>query len=217
MNNKYEEIETKCPSCSKEWPVMHHFIKNGQNPLVKCNTCGFIHPIKVEATKESTIKAIISSGETTFSLNTVLDSSESIRLNDEIIIDDEASQEAYLVLITSIESDGKRVKESQVENIETIWCRDIGEVDVKFSIHSGTETIPLTKRVLGDFEFTVGSQDKIGGMFFQITHIKIRDGKLLSRKGQIAEAKHIKRIFAKKISRNWGEATSWTRVKNNMN
>lgn len=207
----HEEINVVCPACSPKHPVLHEVLKSGINPIVKCIECENIHPTVIERPKLKSIKVIISRGEDSFLIHTSLPADNTIRINDEIFIEDESTDEIYPVIITAIESGPKRYEAAIISEIETLWGRSIDEVCVKIAIHEGTTTKSIIKKVPGGYQFTIGENEKSGSNEFKIVKIKERDGTLKSRKGTVMEAKNIKRIFAiPVIKKAWGSGTSWS-------
>lgn len=206
-----EEVEVVCPSCSPHHPVLHGILKSGVNPLVKCLECGVVHPASRESPKLIDIKVIVSRGESSFPLHTLLPADEIIKVGDEMFIEDIASDEVYPVIVTSMESGNKRLEVAKVEEINSMWGRAIDEVCVKIAIHEGKTTRSVIKKVPGGYQFIIGSNEKVGADEFRIIKIKGRDGSLKSRDGTAIEAKNIKRIFANPVHRKaWGSGSSWS-------
>ena len=180
-----EYIETVCPSCSPDTPEK----KKPKNLLVR---------------------VIVSKGKESLHTRAVL--SGMIRKDDEILIDDEATGEAYLVKITSIEVGDKRQDEGKAEDIKTIWARAIDEAIVKFAISHRETTESVSMRVPGEREFIIGEKVEVNNRKLKIVRIKIRDSGFKSRRGVAVKAKYIKRIYAdsgikepKRLSRAKGE------------
>jgi uncharacterized Zn finger protein len=73
---------------------------------------------------------------------------------------------------------------------------------VRASVHRGRVTKPLSVACEGDEEFFVGEDWTFGTIPFWITHMKLRDGKVLRKEGQKAPARMIKRIYG---NRNKGD------------
>lgn len=195
-----QEIEIECPSCSPKEEVLHEVLKEGQSPLVRCLECGQVHPTKLKTPTAVNLKVIVSKMDVSNTYKTKLDSETVLQVDDELVVDDEETGVVYPILITALDAAGKRVPMAKAENIETIWGRAIDEVTVKFSAQSGTEkTEVLEKRVPGDFEFVVGTEEKVGNKRLLINKIKVRDGVFRSRKGDVVLAKYVKRIFARKL------------------
>ncbi len=210
--NEETEIEVVCPSCSPKEEVFHEVLKSGQNYIVRCQECGTVHPATIERAKDVMIKVVISKGEDSFVSMSRMSSDDVISVDDEIIVDDEEGDEVYPIIVTTIDTSLKRVETANVADIVTIWGRAIDEVTVKISVHQGRRTEALQKRVHGGYEFIIGHTDKVGGMEFEITKIKKRDGAFLSGKGASVAAKHIKRVFADEIRRRgWSDGrTAWS-------
>ena len=207
-----QEVEVECPSCSPKEPVLHDVLKWGQNPVVKCQQCEQVHPANIEIPKPVRVRVIVSKDEDSFKCMTQLTSGEILYEDDEIVVDDESADEVYPIIVTSIESKDKRLDAAKAEDIDTIWGRAIGEVNVKISINMGKQTESVTKKVPGDYEFVVGSEDKAEGKSFSIVRIKVRDGNFWSRNDDTIAAKYIARVFAKPVhKRGWGEGkTAWS-------
>ncbi len=208
-----EEIEVVCPACSPKFPVTHYILRDGQNPVVQCQECGEIHPVTIEAKKTSRIKVIISKDDRSFTLWTRMDEEEMIYVDDEIVIDDEKEEEVFPIIVTSIESNQKRVEASKSGDIDTLWGRAIGEVTVKIAIKASKETVSIQKKVPGDREFVVGDIEKMNNKELMILRIKVRDGGFMSKRGDRIPAKYIKRIYTRQTYRKgWGEnRTAWSR------
>ncbi len=207
-----DEIEVVCPSCSPKISVLHDVLKAGQNKIVQCQECGNVHPATLERTRAYDIKVIISKDDRSFTRRTRLTSEDIVRVDQEIIVDDEESDEVFPIIVTSMESEDKRVEKANAKDIRTIWGRAIDEVIVKIALHRGKTTEALEKRVPGGYGFVIGKEEVVDKVKVRIRKIKIRDGSLESRAGTAVEAKYIKRIFADEAERRgWGEGrTSWS-------
>lgn len=187
-----EYIETICPSCSPDTPVNHAILKGRKEELLQCQECKSVH--KEKKPKNLLVRVIVSKGKESVHTRAVL--SGKIRKDDEIVIDDEATGEAYLVKITSIEVGDKRAEEANAEYIKTIWARAIDEAIVKFAISHRETTESISMRVPGDREFVIGDKVEVNNRKLKIIRIKIRDGGFKSRKGVAVKSKDIKRIYA---------------------
>ncbi len=187
-----EYIETTCPSCSPDTLVNHAILKGRKEELLQCQECKSVH--KEKKPKNLLVRVIVSKGKESVNTRALL--SGKIRKDDEIVIDDEATGEAYLVKITSIEIGDKRVEEANAEDIKTIWARAIDEAIVKFAISHRETTESISMRVPGDREFVIGDKVEVNNRKLKIIRIKIRDGGFKSRKGVAVKSKDIKRIYA---------------------
>lgn len=203
-----ENIETICPSCSPDNPVPHTILKGKKDVLLQCDECKSVH--KEKKARNVLVRVIVSKGKESIHTKAML--SGKIRKEDELIIDDEATGETYLVKITSIEAGDKRPDEANAEEIKTIWARAIDEAIVKFAVSHRETTESISMRVPGDREFVIGDKVEVNNRKLKIIRIKIRDGGFKSRKGVAVKAKDIKRIYAdsgikepKRFSRAAGE------------
>jgi len=187
-----EYIETICPSCSPDIPVNHIILKGRKDELLQCQECKSVH--KEKKIRNSLVRVIVSKGKESVNTRAVL--SGMIRKDDEIVIDDEETGEAYLVKITSIEVGDKRQDEGKAEDIKTIWARAIDEAIVKFAISHRETTESVSMRVPGEQEFIIGDKVEVNNRKLKIVRIKIRDGGFKSRKGVAVKAKYVKRIYA---------------------
>lgn len=180
-----------CDTCGEE--TLHELIRE-ERYLYRCMQCGTFttHMPK----KELEIRAVISSGaESVRGLIKVYEGDE-LEKGDEYIVETEEGHKVGE--ITSIElKNGKRVESGKVEEIETVWLRDVGEVEVRMSLHKRSVTTPYKTVVDGESEFEVGEVLYIDGKRFRINRIKLISGGVLRKEGKRAKAKEIKRIYAK--------------------
>ena len=178
-----------CDTCKEE--TEHILVREDKNlyRCVECNTHTYFKP-----EKEIRVRAIISSGEESEKGSVLLKQHDLIEKGDELIVE---TKDGYkLGEVTSIEVDGKRFDRCDAEKASTIWLRNVGEVVVKMSLHKRAVTTPYKVVVSGDTEFAVGEELEIDGKVFQISRMKLNDGKLLKRYGDKAKARDIKRIYA---------------------
>ncbi len=203
-----EKIEVPCPSCSPETPVSHIILKGTRDVLLQCEECRSVH--KEKTLKKELVRVIVSKGKVSIHTRAML--SGTIRKGDELIIDDEATGEAALVQVISLEVGDKRMEEASAEDIKTVWARAIDEALVKIAVSHRETTESIEMRVPGDREFVIGEKVEINDRKLKIIRIKIRGGGFKSRKGVAIKAKDIRRIYAdsgirepKRISRAGGE------------
>lgn len=203
-----EKIEVPCPSCSPVTPVSHIILKGTRDVLLQCEECGSVH--KEKKPVNVLVRVIVSKGKESIHTRAML--SDTIRKGDELVIDDEATGEASLVQVISLEVGDKRMEEAPAEDINTVWARAIDEVLVKIAVSRRETTESIEMRVPGDREFVIGDKVEINDRKLKIIRIKIRDAGFKSRKGVAVRAKDIKRIYAdtgfkmpKRISRAGGE------------
>ncbi len=190
-----ENIEVDCPSCSPDEPVPHTILKDTKEMLLQCGECGSIHRQKKEKKeKEVPVRVIVSKGEESFHRNVLL--SGRINTGEELLVDDEATGEANLVEVTSIEVGDKRKDSANARDIKTIWARTTDEVTIKIAINYREITDSIEMKVPGDREYVVGDKITVNNRNVRIVRIKIRDGGFKSRRGSRVLAKYVKRIYA---------------------
>jgi uncharacterized Zn finger protein len=179
-----------CDVCKDE--TEHELIRKEKN-LYRCRVCGSVRQIIPE--REIEVKAIIStSGESEVGRIRVKES-EMLKVGDEIVV--ETEDEIKVGEVTALElKDGRRVEIAEAREVQTVWLRNVSEVDVKFSLHKGAVTTPYKMRTTGETEFEIGERINIDNYIFRITRIKKLDGKLLKKRGEKAKAKEIKRVYA---------------------
>ncbi|HID42374.1 MAG TPA: hypothetical protein EYP30_01120 [Archaeoglobaceae archaeon] len=179
-----------CETCED---YTQHRVINKKNNLYRCVECSDISHYIPE--KEVKVRAIISSGEESEKGFIKLKESEIINLKDELVI--ETDEGFKIGQVTSIELDsGKRVDRAEVNDVSTLWLRNIGEVPIRISIHEGRITEPFVITVTGETEFEIDEVLEITNKKCRITKIKLDNGKLLDKAGQKAKSKEIKRIYA---------------------
>ncbi|SNQ61369.1 HVO_0476 family zinc finger protein [Candidatus Methanoperedens nitratireducens] len=160
--------------------------------MENCENCGKMH--EAPKPRNVQVRVIVSKGEESVHRKALL--SDVIRTGDELLIDDEATGEANIVRITSIEVGDKRRNSARAEDIKTIWARAIDEVIVKIAVSHRETTESIEMRVPGEREFIIGEKVKPDNRELEIKKIKIRDGGFKSRRGTAVAAKDIRRIYA---------------------
>ncbi len=185
--------EIYCDSCKEETT---HVLINPSKNLYKCEICGLASEFVPE--KKVEIRAIISTDDKSERGKIVISRSENLYKGQEIVV--ETGDGFKIGEITSIElKNGKRVDFSSVDEIETVWLRDVGEVKVRISLHKGAITTPYEIFTSGEVEFRVGEVIPVEGRKYRITRIKLVNGGLLKKDGKTAKAKEIRRIYARFI------------------
>ncbi len=179
-----------CDTCKDE--TEHELIREDKQ-LYRCLECGTVTQYMPE--KEVKVKAIISTGAISRVGSVVFKEFDTVEVGDEIVV--ETAEGFRIGEVTAIElKDGKRTKFAEVKDVATVWLRDVGEVEVKFSLHKGAVTTPYKMLTSGDTEFEIGEKLNIDNLLFRITRMKLINGKLLKREGERAKAKDIRRIYA---------------------
>jgi len=189
-------ISAYCPECSEDSPC--EVIADSRERTVRCTRCG--HILKQKKGKSAgpiLLKTIVSheGGSAVCGIEMMPDDECSIE--DRLVA--ECGEEAFGVQVTSIETRQRRVERAKAREIIALWTRVIDEVVVRFSVHSGRETIPLYKVCDGEEFFVVGEVYAIKGKRFRVTHLKLRDGPLMRKEGWKTVAHRIKRVYGNRI------------------
>jgi uncharacterized Zn finger protein len=188
-------ITLVCPSCGEECD--HLLVDDSRNPVVRCTVCGHTHRQVPMREEEIPVRVIVSAEGESRVCSVFLEPGESVALGDSLAA--ECGDEVFGVEVTSIESKGKRVKRSKARDASTLWTRAIDQVVVRASVHKGWVTRAVSVVCEGDEEFSIGASWTFGPLPFRITHMKLRDGKVLRREGQKAPAHAVKRIYGYRL------------------
>ena len=207
MTETAERVPVACPSCSPDLETVHEVLTTGGgHATVRCTECSHTHKRQLESTTEYEREVVVSQDGESFTATADVPEGEQLAVGEEFLLD---TDEAIMtVRITSLELDGdQRVEETSAEAVETIWTRAVGNVSVNLTLHpkDGThdETESLTVQVPGDYEFTVGEVDELGGEEFTVEGIHIRDDAVgyhqdkLDFDNDSAFAKDINRLYAR--------------------
>lgn len=180
-----------CDTCKEE--TIHEVIRAEKN-LYRCTECGSFATIQKK--REIEIRAIISTGAESVRGSIRAKEGETIEKGDEYIVD--TAEGHKIGEVTSIEmKNGQRVESAKSEEIETLWLRDVGEVELKMSLHKRSVTSPYKMVVDGETEFEVGETIYVDGKRFRIHRIKLIDGGVLRKERERARARDIRRLYAK--------------------
>ena len=180
-----------CDSCGKE--TLHEVVREDKN-LYRCVECNSHTSFSPE--KEVEVRAIISSGARSRRGILKVRRGDVIEVGDEYIVD--TGEGHRIGEITAIElRDGRRVDSSNVRDVSTVWLRDVGEVEVRISLHKRSVTTPYRIVTDGDMEFEVGEVLDIDGKLYRIHRIKILKGGVARNPGEKVKARDIRRIYAK--------------------
>ncbi len=188
-----------CPRCGE---TIHRILKSkvsGKRAetiecVVKCSECGDVRKATIKRERPISISVIVSTEEESKREKIELLPSEEIAVEDRMIVD------GLEVMVSSIESGGKRVDMAMAKDVDTLWTKRADKVKVKFSISKGPKT--MSKEILAepDEEFFVGDMVELGRMKVVIYKIKCKDR--MVRKGG-APASSIVRAYAKGIKEIW--------------
>lgn len=180
-----------CPACNEA--TEYAVLQEARELLVRCRACGTIQRIPRQEETPRTVKTIVSLHDTSRVCSTEVMEGDYYTVGDMLVA--ECGEDALGVEITAIEQQGRRVKKARGEQVDTLWTRAVDQVVVKASIHMGWRTIPIYKAFPGEEEFAVGESYRFRDRSFRISHIKLRGGDVLRRKGQKAAARDVKRLY----------------------
>lgn len=184
----------ECPVCGCD--SEHEVLKKGKESLVRCIKCAHVHRADTKTPEERMlrVRTIVSSeGDSRVCTSEMLPEEEcgvgEMRVA-------ECRDGAVGVEVTGIETAQGRVDRAKGREIVTLWTRAIEKVVVRVSIHSGRITTPIYIASEGDEAFQVGSEYRHGRLRFRISHMKLRDGRVIREAGRSACAREIRRIYA---------------------
>lgn len=184
----------ECENCGES---LHRVIRgkfNAKNRtfegVVKCSNCEKIHHAILREAKPKKIRVILSWMDRSERKEIELNEDEVLQVNEEFFVDE------HRVVVTSIESHGKRLEKARAEDIDTIWAKVFDKVWVKISVSKGERT--HTRKILAvpEEEFYVSDVINIGRERIAIHRIKRKDR--IIRDGMVL-AKDIVRIYGKFI------------------
>jgi uncharacterized Zn finger protein len=189
-----------CPICgSDEIEILNSKQKTSKKKfteeyLLKCEDCGHVFKDVVSLKKPRPYRIIIS--EQDKSHKTTIDLSPS----DELEIGDVLLSEFGQVEVSGIEVGDKRVKKSQLEDVNTIWASSIeipARIGFSVDLHGEVDSYKLDLE--RDFEIAPGDIIKIENHIVKVHVIKTQERKLTSG---FARAGVIKRVYSKPVRFN---------------
>ena len=186
-------VMVECPTCKEE--TLHEVLAgrvSGKNASVldstlRCRACGQVHHVILKSEKPVSVPVVVSWLTESDRTSIVLGPEEVVSVDDEIMCGE------LPVLVTSVESDGARVKLAKAKDIDTIWGKRFDKVKVPFSINHHGKTYSEHLIVSPDDEFFIGDLMEVGKRDVVIHTIKIADKSL--KKGS-AFAREIVRVYA---------------------
>ncbi|WP_137288049.1 HVO_0476 family zinc finger protein [Natronorubrum halophilum] len=208
MTDIPDRVPTPCPSCSPDLETVHEVLtvtEGGGTVTVRCSDCGHVHKIQPEQEREVTLDVVVSQEGESFTANVTTPEGETIETGDEFIL--ETDEVLSTVRVTSLELDGQKRREAAVvDDIETVWTREVDNVAVNVTVHpqdgSRNDSRSITVHVPGDYEFEVGTTEEFGDDEFEIDAFVVRkDASGYHRDryeegGDTVLAKDVKRVYA---------------------
>ena len=205
MSDTAERVALPCPACSPDLETVHEVLSPGGQATVRCSECGHVH--KESLPEERTVErhVVVSQDGESFPAAVDVPADETLAVGEEFLL--ETEEAIMTVRITSLEVDDGRVEERVAEDVETIWTRAVGNVSVSVTAHpkggDHDETRGFDLQVPGDYEFTVGETEDLGGEEFTVEGILVRDDatgydfEQLDHDGDTVLAKDVKRLYAR--------------------
>lgn len=179
-------ILVECPQCKCE--TLHEVLSGRMggksvavlDSTVKCKECGHVHHVTVKSLKPVEIPFIISWLEESSRGKVLLGPDEVLSVDDEVMCGDTPT------LVTSIESNGARVKSCKASRINTVWAKRFDKVKVLFSVNNHGRTFPDFVMAVPDEEFCIGDIlefQKVPVVIhsIRVTERTIRTGSALAR------------------------------------
>lgn len=189
-------IYAECPFCGEE--TRHRVVKGKFSDkkmlileaIVKCTECQNAHPILIKEEKPVIVPLILSKMNTSTKKNIELPSREIVKLGCEYFLD------GVKISITAIEGAEKRVDSAPVQDIRTLWAKEIERIQIGISINDGSRTFSRKITAVPDEEFFIGDVLTIKGSNVAIHRIKTYARSI--KKGS-AIAKNIVRLYCKRV------------------
>jgi uncharacterized Zn finger protein len=208
MTDTAERVAVKCPSCSPGVETVHEVLSPGGQATVRCMECEHVHKTKIEREQTTETDVVVSQGGESFSATAAVPDEETLRVGEEFVLD---SEEAIVTArITSLELGGdQRAEEAEGSEVETIWTRDVGNVEVDVTLHpkegtgSENDTRSLTLQVPGDETFVVGDTTEYADEKFTVEQLLVREDAMgypvesFEKPGDDVPAKDLKRVYAR--------------------
>jgi uncharacterized Zn finger protein len=206
MTESAERVAVTCPSCSPDLETVHEVLTTGGGTAtIRCTECGHTHKRQLPSETTHERDVVVSQDGESFTATADVPEGEQLAVGEEFLLD--AEEALMTVRITSLELADGRADEAPVDDIETIWTRAVGNVTVDVTLHpkggAHDETRSERFQVPGDYEFTVGETDDLGGEEFTVEGIHVRDDAhgynhdKLDHRGDTAFAKDVNRLYVR--------------------
>ncbi|WP_255151297.1 HVO_0476 family zinc finger protein [Halorarius halobius] len=199
-------VAVACPSCSPEEPTAHEVLKEAGLSTVRCTECDHVHKEDLSGPETVERQVVVSQDGDSFSARHEFPPGTELETGDEFLLD--APEALMQVRITSLQKESEqRVDRIDVETVQTVWTRAVGNVSVDLTLHpkggEDEETRSLKLQVPGDEKFEVGEVAEYGGEEFEIEGFVVRDGaegytlSQYDHDGDWAFAKDLKRVYGR--------------------
>jgi uncharacterized Zn finger protein len=185
-------VLVECPQCKDE--TLHEVLSGrigGKSvavldSTVKCRNCGHVHHVTVKSVKPVEVPFVISWLEQSTTGKVLLGPDEVLSVGDEVMCGD------LPTLVTSIESNGARVKSCKVSRIDNVWAKRFDRLKVPFSVNRHGHTFSTFVMAVPDEEFFIGDIIELEKKPVVIHSIRIKERTI--RRGS-ALARDIVRVY----------------------
>ena len=201
------QIAAVCPACSSPDDQVHEVLKPETQATVRCLTCDHVHKVRIEASTGIDVAIVVSVGGESYTTSVEVPSDAVIEAGAEFVVD--VDDAPVGVRVTALElGDGSRVETAEPESVQTIWSRAVDNVSVPVTIHpadgrrNGTESESVS--LPGDATITVGESVPHVDRSLSVEGFVVRDDAIgydrrsYRSRGDAAEAKDLKRIYARR-------------------
>ncbi|MGD9963552.1 MAG: HVO_0476 family zinc finger protein [Thermoplasmata archaeon] len=185
-------VLVECPQCKAE--TLHEVLSGKMggksvsvlDSTVKCRDCGHVHHVTVKTAKPAEVPIVISWLKESSRGTITLGPDEVLSVGDEIMCGEMPT------LVTSIESNGARVKSCKAGKIDTVWAKRFDKLKVPFSVNNHGRTFSDFVMAVPDEEFFIGDIIELDKKPVAIHSIRIEERTI--RRGS-ALARDITRVY----------------------
>ncbi len=196
MTNNEELPDTIIFECGECDDFTEHEILKGRfgkasvSGTFKCVECETVSSTTIRLPEEITVKVLYSDGDETAVTETVLMSDEIVELEDDFFL-----ESGERVRVTKIETGtGRSAKKAQATKIKSLWVKQFGIIQVKFSVNDKYRTLSAHVEAEPEDIFAVGMMVPFDDFDCFVHAIKTK--RRLLRRGS-AEAGDITRVYGK--------------------
>lgn len=168
-------VLVECPQCKAE--TLHEVLSGKMggksvsvlDSTVKCRDCGHVHHVTVKTAKPVEVPVVVSWLQESSRSKVVLGPDEVLSVGDEVMCGE------IPTLVTSIESNGARVKSSKASKIDTVWAKRFDKLKVPFSVNNHGRTFSDFVMAVPDEEFFIGDIMELDKKPVVIHSIRIKE------------------------------------------
>jgi uncharacterized Zn finger protein len=195
-------ISVECAECGEE--TLHRTLKGQVSKkdmklLLKCAKCGHVRNETFALPNQVSLRLIISRGGQSERTSTELSSDWTLEVGEELMHGDER------LLVTGLDSGGKRVNSARADKTETIWAKNFDNVKLRFSVNRRGRTRAFEIIVDPEEEFEVGSEIEIDDKPVHIHSIRTTERTI--RRGT-ANARDIVRVYCTDARKGKGKRST---------